>query len=175
MGKKTIITLVVLVVVIIISIGVFASIYNTARSQYNEGHQHSKEIALEKGKLATIETIHTFNGHIKYHIISGENVNREPVFVWIPILSNVQKEEDRNEEELVVKKQSSGITKEEAIQVVKSEYNVKKLINVQIGMDADIPIWEVKYKDQANRYTFDFVRFSNGEIIKHMAVKNNKF
>lgn len=174
MGKKTIIALTVMLLVIITSIWLFASIYNTARSQYNEGHQHSKEIALEKGKLTSIDTIDTYNGNIKYHIISGKNVNKEPVYAWIP-LSKEQIKDNSDLDEVVIKKQSSGITKEEAVQAVKSEYNVKQLINVKLGMDEEIPIWEVKYKDQSDRYTFDFVHFSNGEIVKHMAVKNDKF
>ncbi|WP_281730454.1 hypothetical protein [Metabacillus endolithicus] len=38
-------------------------------------------------------------------------------------------------------------------------------------MDDEIPIWEVKYKDESDRYTFDYVNFYDGEIIKHMALK----
>lgn len=37
-------------------------------------------------------------------------------------------------------------------------------------MDEGIPLWEIKYKDRSNRYTFDLVNFYDGEIIKHMAI-----
>ncbi|WP_226666834.1 DUF5590 domain-containing protein [Metabacillus litoralis] len=175
MGKKTIITLVIIFILIITSIWVFGSIYNTARNQYKENHQSSKELAMEKADLTTVESINTFNGNQKYHVISGENAKNEEVYVWIPQPQKENNKENDIVKNIVVEKHSSGVTRDEAIQVVQNEYKVKKLINVQLGMDEGIPIWEVKYKDQSDRYTFDFVHFSNGEIIKHMALKNNKF
>lgn len=72
---------------------------------------------------------------------------------------------------MLVKKQSSGITKDEALKKVNKEYSPVEIISVRLGMDEEIPIWEVKYKDKSDRYTFDYVNFYDGEIIKHMALK----
>jgi uncharacterized protein YpmB len=38
-------------------------------------------------------------------------------------------------------------------------------------MEKTIPLWEVKYIDDRNRYTYDLINFSNGEIRKHIAIK----
>jgi uncharacterized protein YpmB len=164
MGKKTLITLIITVAILIIAAWVFASTYSAAREQYMDGHEESKELALEKGKLSKIETIETYNGQIKYHVMSGENNNNEKVYVWVP--------QTKKNETVIVKKQSSGITEEQAIAKVNQAYNPANIVDVKLGMDEGIPIWEVKYRDKSERYTFDFVNFYDGEIIKHMAIKD---
>ncbi|MGM0873960.1 MAG: DUF5590 domain-containing protein [Bacillota bacterium] len=166
MGKKTIISLVITVVILIVAIWVFGSAYSVAREQYLDGHEKSKELVLNKGELSSIQNVETFNGNIKYHVMSAENAKDEKVYVWVP--------QTEKNEKVIIKKQSSGITEEEAISKVNQEYDPIKIVDVKLGMDEGIPIWEVKYKDQSDRYTFDFVNFYDGEIIKHMAIKNEK-
>jgi uncharacterized protein YpmB len=166
MGKKTIITLIIVVAMLIIAVWVFTFTYNSAREQYLDGHEKSKQLAIEKGKLSSIDEIETFYGQIKYHILSGENKQGERVYVWVP--------QTKKNQEVIVKKQSSGINEKEAISKVNQEYNPSEIMDVNLGMDEGIPIWEVKYKDQSDRYTFDFVNFNDGKIVKHMAVKNEK-
>lgn len=166
MGKKTIITICILSIILCLSIWVFSTTYSSAREQYSQNHEKSKELALEVGKLSSVDSIDTFYGQLKYHVLSGKNNKDEKVYAWVP-----QKEKS---EEVIVENQSSGITKEEAIKKVSKEYDLVELIVVNLGMDEGIPIWEVKYRDKSNRYTFDYVRFSDGTIVKHMAIKNIK-
>ncbi|MGM7721952.1 DUF5590 domain-containing protein [uncultured Metabacillus sp.] len=165
MKKKTITTLIITVsILFIIGILVFSTTYNTAREQYASGHEQSKALALEKGKLSSVGTIETYYGQQKFHVMTGENSNGDKVYAWV-----MQSEKDQ---QVIVKKQSSGITKKQAITTVQKEYNPVKIIDVKLGMDEGIPIWEVKYVDESNRYTFDLVNFYDGEIVKHMAIKN---
>ena len=166
MGKKTIITIIITSIILGLSIWIFSTTYNTARDQYSHNHEKSKVLALEVGKLSSVDSIETFNGQLKYHVLSGKNNKDEKVYAWVP-------QKDKNDD-VIVKKQSSGITKEEAINKVKQEYDLVELIDVKLGMDEGIPIWEVKYRDKSDRYTFDYVEFSNGTIVKHMAIKNLK-
>ncbi len=165
MGKKANITLFIIIVLILSGIWIFTSTYLEARGDYELGHKESKKFAIEYANLSAISQINTFSADKKYHVITGENANDEPVYAWI---SNVHK--DR---EIIVEKQSSGITKEEALERVYQEHNPSEIISVQLGMDEGVPIWEVKYQDESDRYTFDFVNFYDGEIIKHMAIKNS--
>lgn len=166
MGKKIIISLVITVVIFIVAIWVFGSAYSVAREQYLDGHEKSKELALKKGELSSIQSVETFNGNIKYHVMSAENAKDQKVYVWVP--------QTKKNENVIIKKQSSGITEKDAISKVNQEYDPVKIVDVKLGMDEGIPIWEVKYKDKTDRYTFDFVNFYDGEIIKHMAIKKEK-
>ncbi len=165
MRKKANIILFIIIVLILSGVWIFTSTYLKAREDYESGHKESKKFAIENANLSAISQINTFSADKKYHVITGENSNDEPVYAWI---SNVNKER-----EIIVKKQSSGITKEEALERVYQEHNPSEIISVQLGMDEGVPIWEVKYQDESDRYTFDFVNFYDGEIIKHMAIKNS--
>jgi uncharacterized protein YpmB len=98
--------------------------------------------------------------------MSGKNSNNEKVYVWVP--------QTKENETVIIKKRSSGITEEQAIAKVNQAYNPANIVDVKLGMDEGIPIWEVKYRDKSERYTFDFVNFYDGEIIKHMAIKAEK-
>ncbi|APH04635.1 DUF5590 domain-containing protein [Bacillus weihaiensis] len=166
MGKKTLILASILILVMIAVIWIYGSTYHSARKQYNEGHSASEEIAKNEGNLTVIDDVATYNADQQYHIISGRTNSNDKIYVWVP-----QTTEEKNKK-IIVKKQEDGITSSQALKYVQSKYEVTKLISVKIGMDNNIPIWEVKYRDELNRYTFDYVQFSTGEIIKHMALKN---
>ncbi len=163
MEKKVGIPIFIVVVFIISAIWILTSSYLSARDQYENGHEQSKQFAMEKAKLKTISNIDTFSSDQKYHVITGKNNENETVYVWI---SNIEKGRKS-----VVKKKSTGITKNEALESVYEEHNPSEIISVKLGMDEGIPIWEVKYQDESERYTFDYVNFYDGKIIKHMAIK----
>ncbi|PGT87425.1 MULTISPECIES: cell wall elongation regulator TseB-like domain-containing protein [Bacillaceae] len=163
MGRKTWIFIAVFSVIFIAAVWIFTATYQAAREQYTNGHEQSKKKAMESANLSTITEITTFNSDKQYHVLTGEKANNEGVYVWV-----YKKEK---EDKMLVKKRSSGITLDEAIKIVNNEYDPSEIISVQLGMDEEIPIWEVKYKDKSDRYTFDYVNFYDGEIIKHMALK----
>ncbi|WP_026560179.1 DUF5590 domain-containing protein [Bacillus sp. J37] len=165
MEKKIVIPLIILVVLIISGIWILTSSYLTARGQYEDGHKQSKQFAMEEANLKKISKINTFSADQKYHVITATNNENEQVYGWI---SNIEKER-----KMIVKKKSSGITKNEALESVNEEHNPSEIISVQLGMDEGIPIWEVKYQDESDRYTFDYVNFYDGKIIKHMALKKS--
>ena len=165
MEKKVGIPLFIVVVLIITGIWILTSSYLTARDQYENGHEQSRQFALEEAKLKTISNINTFSADQKYHVITGTNSKNETIYGWV---SNIEKER-----KIIVKKKSAGITKNEALESVYQEHNPSEIISVQLGMDEGIPIWEVKYHDESDRYTFDYVNFYDGKIIKHMAIKNS--
>jgi uncharacterized protein YpmB len=166
MGKKTTVTVIITIVILIIAAWVFTSTYTSARDQYLKGHDKSKALAIEKGKLSSVDRIETFYGQRKYHVLSGTNAKHKKVYVWIP--------QTEKNESVIVKEQSAGITKEQAITNVNQEYDPVEIVSVKLGMDEGIPIWEVKYKSQSGRFTYDYVDFNNGEIIKHMALKSTE-
>ena len=165
MEKKIVIPLIILGVLIISGIWILTSSYLTARGQYEDGHEQSKQFAMEEANLKNISKINTFSSDQKYHVITATNIENEAVYGWI---SNIKKER-----KMIVKKKSAGITKNEALESVNEEHNPSEIISVQLGMDEGIPIWEVKYQDESDRYTFDYVNFYDGKIIKHMALKKS--
>ena len=39
----------------------------------------------------------------------------------------------------------------------------KQIVKVKLGAENDIPLWEITYIDQEDRYTYYYLEFQNGE------------
>lgn len=165
MGKKTKIIIGIVCALAVIIIWIFADIYHVARKQYDTGHEQSIALAEEKGYISSVDDIETFNSKIQYHVIAGENDKGQKVFVWVP---------QKKGHKILVKKRKAGITEKQAVTSVKNKYNPKDILHVQLGIDEGIPVWEVKYIDEYDRFTYDFVNFYDGKIQKHMAIRNDE-
>lgn len=162
MGKKIIIGASVLAVFLLAALGAFFNVYHSAMAQKNDGHEEAIERALKETDLKNTESVETFNGLKQYYVITGLNKSNEAVYVWVP---------EDSKEKPVLKLAADGISEKKALEIVKAEQNPEKVISVKLGMEKTIPLWEVKYIDDRNRYTYDLINFSNGEIRKHIAIK----
>jgi uncharacterized protein YpmB len=162
MGKKIIIGASVLAVFLLVALGAFFNVYHAAMAQKNDGHEEAIARALKETDLKNAESVETFNGLKQYYVITGLNKSNKAVYVWVP---------EDSKEKPVLKLAADGITEKKALEIVKAKQNPEKVISVKLGMEKTIPLWEVKYIDDQNRYTYDLLNFSNGEIRKHIAIK----
>jgi uncharacterized protein YpmB len=162
MGRKLIIASIVLAILLLFALGWFIHVYQSAMSQKNSGHDQAINRAAEQTELKDAETVYTFNGLEQYFVIAGKNDSNKNVYVWVP---------EDSKKKPVLKLASDGITEKEALEIVNREQNPQKIISAKLGMEKNAPFWEIKYIDEQNRYTYDFVNFTNGEIQKHIAIK----
>ncbi|MCM3596915.1 DUF5590 domain-containing protein [Metabacillus idriensis] len=162
MGKKIVITASAAAVFLLVSLGVFLNVYHSAMAQKNDGHEEAIDRALKETDLKNAESVETFNGLKQFYVITGLNKSNKAVYVWVP---------ENKKEKPVLKLASDGITEKKALEIVKAQQNPVKVISVKLGMEKNVPLWEVKYIDDQNRYTYDLINFSNGEIRKHIAIK----
>ncbi|WP_233231000.1 cell wall elongation regulator TseB-like domain-containing protein [Listeria weihenstephanensis] len=89
-----------------------------------------------------------------YYVLTGKNSKSKNIIVWVP---------KSKKGTVVVKYASDGISKNEAIAKVKQEKNPKKILNVTLGMDKGVPIWEVSYLDSSNSLNYYDLDFETGE------------
>ncbi|WP_191560989.1 DUF5590 domain-containing protein [Metabacillus idriensis] len=162
MGRKLIIASIVLAIVLLIALSGFIHVYQSAMTQKNSGHYQAIDRAAGQTELKNAESVHTFNGLEQYFVIAGKNESNKNVYVWVA---------EDSKKKPVLKLASDGISEKEALEIVNREQNPQKIISVKLGMEKNVPLWEIKYIDEQNRYTYDFVNFTNGEIQKHIAIK----
>ncbi|KEZ50686.1 DUF5590 domain-containing protein [Metabacillus indicus] len=162
MGRKITIASISAGILLLIAAAVFMNVYNTAMAQKKDGHTEAIQRAEQETELKKAESAETFNGLEQYIVITGSDDSGKPVYVFVP--SDKKKKP-------VLKLVSDGISEKEALEAVRSEQNPQKLISVQLGMEGSVPVWEVKYIDDQNRYTYDLVQFTDGEIRKHIAIR----
>jgi uncharacterized protein YpmB len=138
------------------TVWLFADAYHAAISSKEESEQKAIERAKEEGDLTTIIDVDTYRGNETYVVVIGENEEHEKMVVWVP-----EKGDD-----IEVKPLSAGISEKEALAILKTEYSPKKVISAKLGMEKGIPLWEITYIDEQDRYSFYYVRFEDGAFIK---------
>ncbi|MFY4776012.1 DUF5590 domain-containing protein [Metabacillus sp. RGM 3146] len=161
MGKKNAITLIIVIILGLCTLYI-TNIYQTAMGEKSHGQAEAISVAKEKGGMSTVKFAETFNGLTQYQVVSGVNSKNEPILVWV---------HSDKKEKLIIRKQTEGISKDKAIAVSEKQSKPRKLISAQLGVAENIPCWEIKYIDQYDRYTYEYVDFVKGNIIKQIAIK----
>lgn len=151
--KKWIIFLGVLVILII---GILFKVYVTAVAPVKAAEIKAVNLAKDKTQLSEVDAFHLYNGLETVNVIEGKNKKGEKIIVWIPEKSK----------RVIMKKAKSGLSKEEAIQKLLQEQKPKKIISVRLGMEKNIPLWEIYYRSENNLINYYYVHFETGEWLK---------
>lgn len=149
--KKWIIWILVLLLIIIIWTGI--SIYQSALEPFNIAQSKGNDIALEKTAIETIEESYTYFGTKAYQVVIGKNDKGEKMMAWIP---------EKNGE-IVTRFERNGITEKEAIAILKRERDPQEIRSVKLGIEDNIPIWEIIYIGSDNRLTYHKLYFETGK------------
>lgn len=140
----------------LVILGIFIKVYVSSVEPVRVAERKSVSLAKEKVDLSEVQDFHIYHGKETVNVIEGKNKKGENIIVWIP---------DKNKK-VFEKKAKSGLSKEEAIQKLLQEKNPKKIISVRLGMEKDIPLWEIYYRSENNLINYYYVHFETGEWLK---------
>ncbi|MEH7373414.1 cell wall elongation regulator TseB-like domain-containing protein [Neobacillus drentensis] len=151
--KKWIIFIVIFIVVIF---GLLIKVYFTSVDPVKAAEKKAVALANKEISIKEVEDFHIYNGIETVNVIEGKNNKGEKIIVWIPEKSK----------KVYVKKAKDGLSKEEAIQKLLQEKSPKKVISVRLGMEKNIPLWEIYYRSNNNLINYYYVHFDTGEWLK---------
>ncbi|MFK9093429.1 DUF5590 domain-containing protein [Bacillus salipaludis] len=151
--KKWIVFLVLFVVAII---GILIKVYFSSVEPVKAAEQKAVTLANKEVQMKEVQDFHIYNGLETINVIEGKNNKGEKIIVWIPDKSK----------KVIVKKAKNGLSKEEAIQKLLQEKKPKKIISVRLGMEKNIPLWEIYYRSENNLINYYYVHFETGEWLK---------
>ncbi|CRK83894.1 DUF5590 domain-containing protein [Neobacillus massiliamazoniensis] len=151
--KKWIIFLVLFVLVFV---GVLIKVYFTAVSPLKTEEKKAVALAKDKVQLSQVDDFHIYNGLESVDVIEGKNKKGEKIIVWIP----------QKTKKVIVKKAKDGLTQNDAIDKLLQEKKPKKIISVRLGMEKNIPLWEIYYRSDNNLINYYYVQFDTGEWLK---------
>ncbi|MFP5107879.1 cell wall elongation regulator TseB-like domain-containing protein [Neobacillus sp. C211] len=151
--KKWIIFIVIFIVVIF---GLLIKVYFTSVDPVKAAEKKAVALANKEISIKEVEDFHIYNGIETVNVIEGKSNNGEKIIVWIPEKSK----------KVYVKKAKDGLSKEEAIQKLLQEKSPKKVISVRLGMEKNIPLWEIYYRSNNNLINYYYVHFETGEWLK---------
>lgn len=116
--------------------------------------------AIEKAKEEVpdfeVNDVTYFNGNESYTIIYGK-VDEKDHIVCVPNNSKL---------DIIEVNPVKGITAQEAVGILKEKRNPKDIKAVNLGVEQNVPIWEIIYLDEQNRYSYYYVTFKDGQFIK---------
>ncbi|MEH7415131.1 DUF5590 domain-containing protein [Neobacillus drentensis] len=143
-------------IIILVIAGVLVKVYFSSVQPVKAAEKKAVSLAMDKGQLSEVDDFHIYNGNETVNVIEGKNKKGSKVIIWIPEKSK----------KIFIKKANEGITKEEAIQKLIQEKQPKKIISVRLGMEKNIPLWEIYYRSENNLINYYYVHFETGEWLK---------
>jgi uncharacterized protein YpmB len=146
----------ILVLFIVICVGVFVKVYTGAQEPLKAAEEKAVSLAKEKVELDDVEDFHIYHGTESVNVIEGKNKKGENIIVWVPEKSK----------KVMWDKRKNGISEEDAVQRLLEEKNPKKIISVKLGMENNIPLWEIYYRSENNLINYYYVHFKTGEWLK---------
>ncbi|MBB5323368.1 uncharacterized protein YpmB [Anoxybacillus tepidamans] len=152
MKKWSILFFVFLCIVIWLTV----SVYRAAMDPKQSLIEKARERAAQKVSFAYIDDTYTYYGEKTYVVLVGTDRKGTKKIAWVP----------EKGEHIVVKRAKSGITKQQAIEKLKAERNPKEIVSTKLGMEKGVPLWELTYIDQDNRYSFYYISFEDGAFLK---------
>ncbi|MGD6815793.1 hypothetical protein [Metabacillus sp. 84] len=138
-------------------------------------HDAAMAAAVDNKFLATAEKATLFNGPntdsknkpVPFYAVHGKDESGRPA-------AALMSAGDLNQEPVTVVL-ADGITEEKAAEISGKEHSPKKMFSVKLGVllraGRQVPVWEVKYIDSYDRYTYDYIDFKSGNILTHIAIK----
>lgn len=148
--------------IIIVAVVLYgAYLYNTTMENKLPEKSKTVEIAKEKGKLTEVTDIDYYHGTTSYTVVQGLDEKGDQYIVWVP--------EEKGD--VLVRKKSDGISEQEAVQIVEEKEHPKEIVKVKLGAENNVPLWEVTYIDQEDRYTYYYLEFKDGKYAGYYSIE----
>lgn len=124
--------------------------------------QEASDIAYAKARqesdLVTLDEFYLYHGLESYSVVVGKTAAGEKLVVWIP---------ENKDLDIVTAQYKNGKTKKEITQIVKEHSKSQKIISIKLGMENNVPLWEVTSQDDTKHYNYEYYDFKTGEMIDY--------
>lgn len=151
--KKIIIISIFIILIVLVSGTI---IYQKALKPVKTAEEKAVQTAMEETELTKAEDFYLYNGQETYYVVKGKNAKGTNIYVWIP----------EKEGRIIVRKQSDGISEKEAVSKLREEKNPKEIVSVRLGIEKNIPLWEIYYRSEGDLINYYYVNFETGEWLK---------
>ncbi|MBS4217332.1 DUF5590 domain-containing protein [Bacillus sp. FJAT-49711] len=146
-------TLILLPFIILIIFGSLY-VYKKAREPLLSAEQYAENRAKAEAELVSNDKFFVYHGTKTYYVIMGDNQEGIETIVWIP---------EKKDEDIIIKKASEGISENEAVSKLVNEEKPKKILGTRLGMEKNLPVWELSYLDQNSKLNYYYIHFDTGK------------
>ncbi|WP_432359020.1 DUF5590 domain-containing protein [Sporosarcina sp. UB5] len=134
-------------------------VFYNANEPFSIARQQAEADALRSGALESIDHTDFYNGAVSMVTVFGKDSegNEKAVFV-----------EEKTGAILNEVAMKDGIDAQTAIETVKVELSVEKILHVTLGLEEGHPVWEVAFKSENGKLNYVYVFFENGKWWKRI-------
>lgn len=151
--KKFFLGLAVFLIALIIGAVV---VYTKSVASYNESKEQAFDYAITNSDIVVPEEFYWYNDKETYFTVVGQTEQNEELVVLI--------NQDNGEVTSIPIEET--ISKQEAIQLTKQARQPDKVLEARIGIDNEIPVWEVSYRNENGRLGYYILALEDGEWLK---------
>jgi uncharacterized protein YpmB len=149
MGKKWI--LIILGVMFLASWQAYY-LYNQVQAKPAGKEAAAAAVAKKEKGLVSINHVDHFYKNETYYVVEGKNEHGTDMIVWVDKNNKVTSDIAKG-----------GLSKKQMVNYVTKNYDAQKIIDCRLGMEDDIPLWEVTFMDSEDRYTYYYGYFETGK------------
>lgn len=142
-----------------LSLIIIVIVFYNANGPFSNAQHEAEADALKSGALKTVDRTEIYNGTVSMVTVFGKDDegNEKAVFI-----------EGKTGEILDEVSMKDGIEAKAAIEAVKAELSVEKILHVVLGLEDGHPVWEVAFKGENGKLNYVYVFFENGEWWKRI-------
>ncbi len=141
-----------IIVVILVSI---LAIFSIAQSPRKQAEKQAINIAEQKVGLKDPGRFYWFDYEKTYYTIEGKNKNNQAIDVVIA----------KKTGDITVLNQKDGWTRNQVLTKVWNQYHPSKVLNVNLGLYHNEPVWDVAYLNQKGELNYLLLSFKTGNKV----------
>lgn len=151
--KKFLVGLIVVMSTLIIATVV---VYRRSVAPHNQAEEEATVIANREANITSAEEFYWYNGSETYFTVTGTSDAGEELIAII--------RQDTGEVTTISAEET--VSEEEAIRQVVNEKSPERILQARIGIEDELPIWEVSYRNENGRIGYYVMALENGEWIR---------
>lgn len=157
--KKIVIFVIILVSLIFIGQGTY--LYFNINKPQQVMEEAVQQYIDENLDVKDVTFSNFYNGTESYQIFEGKDDDGNGIFIWIKDTLDLH----------MIKKKEDGLSYNEVLDFANKELEPKEIISIKLGMENSLPLYEITYINQENRYSYYYISFEDGTYLKHYHLK----
>ncbi|QSS98438.1 DUF5590 domain-containing protein [Pontibacillus sp. ALD_SL1] len=148
--------LLTVIIAVVLLTGYLGYLYYTVQNDKTETYATSKQIAQKETPLNTVNSVSRYHGMHQYDIVAGVDDNGVKGFAFIPVT-------DEKEGSVTYVENTDMVVQEEMHRIWEDQCADCSFIEITPAIHQGVPLWEITYRDENNRYVFDYYKMENGK------------
>ena len=131
-------------------------LYTLVINEKTDDYPRVETIVYEKTPINSIQSIERFHSETSYYVIWGQSEDADSLIAFIP-MDNYDAEQD-----ITVISEDNIISKTDLQQAWQKDCDHCQWKKATLGVVDDEVVWEITYRDESDRYVFEYVSIVDG-------------